>query len=112
MLTQSCLFSFSEFGEELVLQRTPLTLTLVGELEEVEEEDDNDMSDDDEDETPDGEEEVEVLLSFDHRDIEYNLVKLMDPILIVGKVDDSMPDNRVLLSPEESDAVMPELVSC
>jgi hypothetical protein len=58
-----------EFGEELSLQRTPQTLTLVGELEEDDEEDldfeeDNDLSVDDD--APD-EEEVEILLSFEHR---------------------------------------------
>ena len=100
-----------EFGEELALQRTPQTLTLVGELEEDEEdemefEEDNDLSVDDDAED---EEEVEVLLSFEHRGKDYNLVRLLDPILLVGKVDPSMPDNRVLLTAEESDQVMPVL---
>jgi hypothetical protein len=61
-----------EFEEELVLQRTPQTLTLVGELED--DEDDDDEDDDDEDYN--GEEEVEVLLSFEHRDKEFNLVRM------------------------------------
>lgn len=92
-----------EFGEELVLQRTPQTLTLVGELEE---EDDFDDEDDD-DEVDDGEEEVEVLLSFEHRDKEFNLVRLLDPVLLVGK--EVEEGKRVLLTPEESDKVMPQL---
>jgi hypothetical protein len=102
-----------EFGEELALQRTPQTLTLVGELEEEDEEgddmdfeEDDDISTDDED---DDEEEVEVLLSFDHRGKDFNLVRLLDPILLVGKVDPSMPDNRVLLTATESDEIMPIL---
>ena len=100
-----------EFGEELVLQRTPQTLTLVGELEEDEEEDmdfeeDGDMSVDDD---VQDEEEVELLLSFQHRGKDFNLVRLLDPILLVGKVDPTMPDNRVLLTAEESDQVMPIL---
>jgi hypothetical protein len=95
-----------EFGEELVLQRTPQTLTLVGELEEENEEDSESSLDDDEASS----EEVEVLLSFEHRGKEYNLVRLLDPILLVGKVDNSMPDNRVLLTPKEADEVMPILV--
>jgi Protein of unknown function (DUF3727) len=77
-----------EFDEELVLQRTPQTLTLVGELEddddeeqEEEEEEDGEDEDDENDE-----EEVEVLLTFEHRDKEYHLVRLLDPILLVGKV--------------------------
>lgn len=100
-----------EFGEELVLQRTPQTLTLVGELEEDDEEDfeeDDDLQvgeDDDED----VDEEVEVLLSFEHRDREYNLVRLLDPILLVGKQDPENPGRYLLLSSEESDRVMPLL---
>ncbi|EEC50661.1 predicted protein [Phaeodactylum tricornutum CCAP 1055/1] len=101
-----------EFGEELVLQRTPQTLTLVGELEDdddeealqrFEEGDESSMEDEDD------EEEVEVLLTFEHRNQEFNLVRLLDPILLVGKVDPSQPDNRILLTPEESDKVMPIL---
>ena len=98
-----------EFGEELVLQRTPQTLTLVGELEEEDED-----SDDDEDEEDNEDEEVEVLLSFEHRGKEYLLVRLLDPILLVGKMPDKVEgevamDSRVLLTPEESDQVMPVL---
>jgi len=93
------------------LQRTPQTLTLVGELEEddeeeFEEDDSLEASDGDED----GEEEVEVLLSFEHRGKEFNLVRLLDPILLVGRVDaDGAPDNRILLTAEESASVMPIL---
>lgn len=99
-----------EFGEELVLQRTPQTLTLVGELEEDDEED---FEEDDsltlDDDAEEDEEEVEVLLSFEYRGKEFSLVRLLDPILLVGKVDPASPDNRILLTPEESDAVMPVL---
>lgn len=102
-----------EFGEELALQRTPQTLTLVGELEE-EEEDDEDMEDDqdedDEEDSPyEGEEDVEVLLSFEHRGTEFNLVRLLDPVLLVGKTDPERPDMRNLLTPQESDKIMPLL---
>jgi hypothetical protein len=106
-----------EFGEELVLQRTPQTLTLVGELEEDEdEEDDDEDGDDDEEDNDDndrfdGEEEVELLLTFDHRDREYSLVRLMDPVLLVGRTDADRPDMRVLLTPEESNEIMPVLES-
>jgi len=98
-----------EFGEELVLQRTPQTLTLVGELEEEEEEVDDESEEGDDDEEDD-EEEVEVLLSFEHRGKEFHLVRLLDPILLVGKQSpDSEMDVRVLLTPEESEKVMPIL---
>ena len=97
-----------EFGEELALQRTPQTLTLVGELEDdYDDEDDEDEEEDDED--YDGEEEVEVLLSFEHRGTEFHLVRLLDPVLLVGKTDPERPDLRVLLTPQESDKVMPVL---
>lgn len=73
-----------EFGEELVLLRTPQTLTLIGEL------DDSDMDDEEEDydegEGEDTEEEVEILVSFEEEEQEYHLVRLLDPILLVGKV--------------------------
>ena len=95
-----------EFEEELVLQRTPQTLTLVGELEE--DDDDRDGEDDDRDEF-NGEEEVEVLLSFEHRGKDYNLVRMLDPVLLVGKTDPERPDLRVLLTPDESEKIMPIL---
>mmetsp|Transcript_16756 Transcript_16756/g.23288 ORF Transcript_16756/g.23288 Transcript_16756/m.23288 type:complete len:244 (-) Transcript_16756:65-796(-) len=97
-----------EFGEELSLQRTPQTLTLVGELEDEEDEDDEDEDDDD---MEDGEEQVEVLLSFDHRGTEFNLVRLLDPVLLVAKADPEDPNKMLLLTPEESDKIMPTLES-
>jgi len=99
-----------EFEEELVLQRTPQTLTLVGELEDDDIEfDDDDDDDDDDDGEYSGEDEVEVLLTFEHRDKEYNLVRLLDPVLLVGTVDSERTDLRVLLTPEESEKIMPIL---
>eukprot|EP00536_Pseudo-nitzschia_multiseries_P012933 jgi/Psemu1/33619/gm1.33619_g len=98
-----------EFEEELTLQRTPQTLTLVGELEEEDrdEEDEDDFDDDDDDDSD--EEQVEVLLTFEHRDKEINLVRLLDPVLLVGKPDKERADLRVLLSPDESEKIMPIL---
>ncbi|GAX09476.1 hypothetical protein FisN_6Lh145 [Fistulifera solaris] len=98
-----------EFGEELILQRTPQTLTLVGELEDDDDEDEFEEDDElsmDEDEE---EEEVEVLLSFEHRGKEFNLVRILDPVLLVGKQCPDMPDNRLMLTPHESELVMPTL---
>ncbi|CAB9518310.1 Protein of unknown function (DUF3727) [Seminavis robusta] len=96
-----------EFADELVLQRTPQTLTLVGELEDDDDEDDDLRGDSDDDD--DGEEEVEVLLSFEHDGRQYNLVRMLDPMLLVGKVDPADPECRLLLSQQESDKVMPIL---
>lgn len=96
-----------EFGEELALMRTPQTLTLVGELELGG--DDMEEYEFDEDDMEDEEEEVEILLTFEHDDKEFNLVRLLDPVLLVGKQDPENPQARVLLDPEESDKVMPYL---
>ena len=97
-----------EFGEELSLERTPQTLTLVGELESGED-DEEEEEDDEDDLIDDDEEDVEILLSFEHEDIEYCLVRLLDPVLLVGKTI-SEEDQRVrLLTPDESDNVMPAL---
>lgn len=95
-----------EFGEELSLHRTPQTLTLVGELED---EDDDEDSEDDDDDMEDGEEEVEILLSFEHRGKEFNLVRLLDPVLLVAKADPENSERRILLSTDESEEVMPVL---
>lgn len=96
-----------EFGEELVLLRTPQTLTLVGELEESEADDDEDYDDYDDEDMGESEEEVEILVSFEENDQEYHLVRLLDPVLLVGKVGNE--NTRILLTPEESDSVMPKL---
>lgn len=93
-----------EFGEELVLLRTPQTLTLVGELEEEEEDEDDEEGLGDMDDT---EEEVEILVSFEEEGREYHLVRLLDPVLLVGKIGNE--NTRILLTPEESDVVMPQL---
>ena len=98
-----------EFGEELVLQRTSQTLTLMGELDDDEEEDDYDEEEEEDDYDGDEEEEVEILISFEHKGTEYNLVRLLDPVLLVAKPDPENPSKRYLLSEEESDRVMPIL---
>lgn len=95
-----------EFGDELSLERTPQTLTLVGELEEGEDDEDEE---EEEDSMDDDEEDVEILLSFEHDDTEFCLVRLLDPVLLVGKAI-SEDDHRVqLLTEEEADDVMPIL---
>lgn len=98
-----------EFGEELVLLRTPQTLTLVGELEESVDEDDDDESEEDDEsgDVDEAEEEVEILVSFEENGREYHLVRLLDPVLLVGKI--GAENTRILLTPEESDRVMPKL---
>ena len=104
------LFTFC--SDELVLQRTPQTLTLVGELEEDDEEDTEDfgLNDDDDDDDDGEDEEVEVLVAFEQDGRQYNLVRMLDPMLLVGKMDEKGgSDRRILLTPQESDSVMPVL---
>ena len=97
-----------EFGEELALERTPQTLTLVGELEEGEDDEEDEFED--EDDMDEDEEEVEILLSFDEDGTEYVLVRLLDPVLLVGKASEDKNEPKcVLLTEEESDIVMPIL---
>lgn len=93
-----------EFGEELSLERTPQTLTLVGELEEGDGDEEQIEESLDEDE-----EDVEILLTFEHREKEYNLVRLIDPVLLVGKNSEGNEPKCILLSPTEADEVMPIL---
>ena len=78
----------------------------MGELEEGEEDDEDD---EDEDFIEDDEEDVEILLSFEHEDTEYCLVRLLDPVLLVGKAISEDEQKVKLLTPKESDEVMPIL---
>lgn len=105
-----------EFEEELELQRTPQTLTLVGELEDEDDESDEmdgiETYDSDDETLNEDEESVEALLSFEHRDVEYMLVRLLDPVLLVGVLDEAdsvETQKRYLLSVDESQRVMPKL---
>lgn len=74
------------------------------ELEEDDDEDEDDIGD-----IGDTEEEVEILISFEEDGQEYHLVRLLDPVLLVGK--NGKENTRILLTPEESDVVMPQLES-
>lgn len=95
-----------QFGEDLVLVRTPQTLTLAGELDVDEDTDD----DDDDDDIDEEEEQVELLVTFDLDDgREVHLVRLLDPVSLVGKVDQLNPNRRLLLSTDESAEIMPIL---
>ena len=75
-------------------------------MEESEEDEGEDDFDDDDD-MAESEEEVEILVSFEEDGQEYHLVRLLDPVLLVGKGGNE--NTRILLTPEESDIVMPKL---
>jgi hypothetical protein len=76
-------------------------------LEENEEDEEDDDEDDEDSDMDDTEEEVEILVSFEEDGREYHLVRLLDPVLLVGKI--GAENTRILLTPEESDTVMPKL---
>jgi len=79
----------------------------IKELEESDADEDEDSDDYDDEDMEDSEEEVEILVSFEENGQEYHLVRLLDPVLLVGK--DGNENTRVLLTPEESDSIMPKL---
>ncbi|GMI40068.1 hypothetical protein TeGR_g5049 [Tetraparma gracilis] len=99
-----------ELGE-VRLARTAQTLTLVGDVEgdeEEEGEEEDEGGEEDEDvfvNEDDGEEEVEMMLSFEFDAKEYHLVRMLDPVMLVGRAD---PEGRVeLLGDEEGERVLP-----
>ncbi len=51
-----------------------------------EEDDDESDEDGDDGDVDEAEEEVEILVSFEEDGREYHLVRLLDPVLLVGKV--------------------------
>ena len=85
----------------------------MGELEDDDEEGAEDFGldgDDEDDDDDDDDEEVEVLVAFEQDGRQYNLVRMLDPMLLVGKMDDDKgSERRLLLTPKESDVVMPVL---
>jgi hypothetical protein len=89
---------------KLALYRTPATLTLAGNLGMDYDEEDDDDEDEDEDEL----EAADLLLSFEGQ--EYNLVRPTDLMLLVGKEDDDNKEQRVLITDEESEGIMPTLM--
>lgn len=87
-------------------------LKIKGEDDDDEEDDEDDFGEEydaDDQGMEDDEEEVEILLSFEHRDKEFHIVRLLDPVLLVGTNDAENEERRILLSPKQADAVMPAL---
>lgn len=87
-------------------------MEIKGEDDDDEEDDEDDFGEEydaDEQGMEDDEEEVEILLSFEHRDKDFHIVRLLDPVLLVGINDAENEERRILLSPKQADAVMPAL---
>lgn len=70
---------------------------------------DDETDEDEDDNLGDDEEEVEILLSFEEDDVEYLVVRLLDPVLLVGKPMKGEKNKCELLAPDESDKIMPIL---
>lgn len=62
--------------------------------------DENDTDDEDDGTTDvdETEEEVEILVSFEENGQEYHLVRLLDPVLLVGKVSAFVRTRKILIS--------------
>ncbi|GMI17028.1 hypothetical protein TrLO_g15308 [Triparma laevis f. longispina] len=90
-----------EFGEDLQLVKTCGVLTLCGEI---------DWEEDEEQETEaagqDDEEEVEMLLAFEYDNREYNVVRMVDPVMLVGEESAS---GEVRLIGEDGGEVLEEI---
>jgi uncharacterized protein YrzB (UPF0473 family) len=90
--------------QNLTLQRTAVTLTVVGELPEFPEEDLNPDSDSEQESDF---EELLWLTSFYHEEQEYAIYTPLDPFFILARMnDDGQPE---LLSPEEFQKLEPLL---
>lgn len=91
--------------QELTLKRTAYTLTVAGELPEVDEDEiiTLDMSEEDEM----GSEQFQRLTYFYYKEQEYDICTPLDPLLFFAQVDSQ--GQPVLLSPEEFQAVRPQL---
>ena len=88
-----------EFDDGLALVRSTGVLTVVGQLDDDDEEEGEDEgADQDEERWQEDEEAVELLLSFEFEDREYNLVRLLEPVLMLGRVE---KDGVRLLSEDE-----------
>ena len=99
-----------EYGEDFSLVRTAQTLTLVGDIDGFEEEEGGQEEEDGETfvNEDDGSEEVEMLFSFTHADRDYNLVRMLDPVLLVGAR--RAGDRVELLTDEEGESGVLETV--
>lgn len=93
---------------DLLLQRTALTLTVVGELPELEELEDEFEEDYEGDEDPDAEE-LMWLANFYHEEQEYSIYVPLDPMLVLVRLDESSQPH--LLTEEEFAKIEPILPS-
>lgn len=89
--------------QNLTLKRTAVTLTVSGELPEIE--DDQEEPEDDEEDY----EELQLLASFYHEEQEYAIYTPLDPFFILARLDEN--GKPQLLSDEELEKLEPMLPS-
>jgi hypothetical protein len=87
--------------QNLILKRTGFTLTVEGELPEIEEDQLIELDD----ETGEGGEELQELAQFYHEDQAYSIFAPLDPLLMFGKRNSQ--GKVELLSPEELEKLQP-----
>jgi hypothetical protein len=92
--------------QNLTLKRTAVTLTVSGELPELEDEPE---SEEDEDEEEEGYEELQLLASFYNEEQEYAIYTPLDPFFILARLDEN--GEPQLLSDEELEKLEPMLPS-
>jgi hypothetical protein len=89
--------------QNLILRRTAVTLTVEGELPDL---DDDDLTESDTNDNGE-EEELQFLASFYHEEQEFGIYTPLDPFFILARIDaDNQPR---LLSPEELEKIEPML---
>jgi len=95
--------------QDLVLKRTAYTLSVSGDLPDVEEEDiiTLDVGEDESSADPNQSEQFQRLAYFYHEDQEYEVCTPLDPLLFFARRDSE--GEAKLLSPEEFQAVRPQL---
>lgn len=96
--------------QDLMLQQTGITLTVVGEIPEPKEEDcfTLEIDDESEEDTPVSEE-FQTLASFFHKDIEYTICTPVDPLLLFAQM--TPTGEGQVIPPEEFERLRSQIES-
>ena len=93
--------------QNLKLKRTALSLTVEGDLPDVQEDDILVLEIEEDGGNPSEQDEYQLLATFFHEEQEYAIYTPIDPVLFVVRL--KGPDQPELLSPEEFQAIQPKL---
>lgn len=96
---------------DLMLQRTAVTLTVTGDIPELQDEDcfTLEIDDEDADEADVIGEEFQTLVSFFHHDVEYTICTPVDPLLLFAKI--TANGSGQIIPPEEFERLRPYIES-